>query len=183
MSNKKGKLVILSAPSGAGKTTICKNLLDMNKDWLYSISATTRPMRENEIDGKDYHFLSKEKFEHKEKFGEFIECEWVHGNRYGTPVQPLEDALENGDVLLLDIDVKGAMSLIDDFGEDCLSVFIEPPGINIQEKLESLNERLLNRGGSNETLIKQRLKRLRESEKVHYEERRGYQSKMFDEIN
>jgi len=159
MSNKKGKLVILSAPSGAGKTTICKNLLDMNKDWLYSISATTRPMRENEIDGKDYHFLSKEKFEHKEKFGEFIECEWVHGNRYGTPVQPLEDALENGDVLLLDIDVKGAMSLIDDFGEDCLSVFIEPPGINIQEKLESLNERLLNRGGSNETLIKQRLKR------------------------
>ena len=169
MSDKKGKLVILSAPSGAGKTTICKNLLDMNKDWLYSISATTRPMRENEIDGKDYHFLSKEKFEHKEKFGEFIECEWVHGNRYGTPVQPLEDALENGDVLLLDIDVKGAMSLIDDFGEDCLSVFIEPPGINIQEKLESLNERLLNRGGSNETLIKQRLKRF-ESE-LSYKEK------------
>ena len=159
MSNKQGKLIILSAPSGAGKTTICRNLLNVNKEWLYSISATTRPMRENEIDGKDYHFLSKEKFEHKEKFGEFIECEWVHGNRYGTPVQPLEDALENGDVLLLDIDVKGAMSLIDDFGEDCLSVFIEPPGINIQEKLESLNERLLNRGGSNETLIKQRLKR------------------------
>ena len=159
MSNKKGKLVILSAPSGAGKTTICKNLLNMNKDWQYSISATTRPMRENEIDGKDYYFLSKEKFEHKEKFGEFIECEWVHGNRYGTPVQPLEDALYNGDILLLDIDVKGAMNLIYDFGEDCLSVFIEPPGINIQEKLESLNERLLNRGGSNETLIKQRLKR------------------------
>ena len=144
---------------GAGKTTICKNLLNMNKDWQYSISATTRPMRENEIDGKDYYFLSKEKFEHKEKFGEFIECEWVHGNRYGTPVQPLEDALDNGDVFLLDIDVKGAMSLIEDFGEDCLSVFIEPPGINIQEKLDSLNERLLNRGGSNETLIKQRLKR------------------------
>tara|TARA_B110000263_G_scaffold116356_1_gene101427 strand:+ start:11148 stop:11753 length:606 start_codon:yes stop_codon:yes gene_type:complete len=159
MSDKKGKLVILSAPSGAGKTTICKNLLNMNKEWLYSISATTRPMRENETDGKAYHFLTKEKFEHKEKFGEFIECEWVHGNRYGTPVQPLEDALDNGDVFLLDIDVKGAVNLIDDFGEHCLSVFIEPPGINIQEKLESLNERLLKRGGSNETLIKQRLKR------------------------
>ena len=79
MSNKKGKLVILSAPSGAGKTTICKNLLNMNKEWLYSISATTRPMRENEIDGKDYHFLSKEKFEHKEKFGEFIECDGCMG--------------------------------------------------------------------------------------------------------
>ena len=159
MSDKKGKLVILSAPSGAGKTTICKNLLNMNKEWLYSISATTRPMRENETDGKAYHFLTKEKFEHKEKFGEFIECEWVHGNRYGTPVQPLEDALDNGDVFLLDIDVKGAMSLIEDFGEDCLSIFIEPPGINIQEQLESLNDRLLKRGGSNETLIKQRLKR------------------------
>ena len=125
MSDKKGKLVILSAPSGAGKTTICKNLLNMNKKWLYSISATTRPMRENETDGKAYHFLTKEKFEHKEKFGEFIECEWVHGNRYGTPVQPLEDALDNGDVFLLDIDVKGAVNLIDDFGEHCLSVFIE----------------------------------------------------------
>jgi guanylate kinase len=159
MSDKKGKLVILSAPSGAGKTTICKNLLNMNKEWLYSISATTRPIRENETDGKAYHFLTKEKFEHKEKFGEFIECEWVHGNRYGTPVQPLEDALDNGSVFLLDIDVKGAINLIEDFGEQCLSVFIEPPGINIQEKLESLNERLLKRGGSNETLIKQRLKR------------------------
>ena len=113
-------------------------------------------MRENEIDGKDYHFLSKEKFEHKEKFGEFIECEWVHGNRYGTPVQPLEDALSNGDAFLLDVDVKGAMNLIEEFEEDCLSIFIEPPGMNIQEKLESLNERLLKRGGSNETLIKQK---------------------------
>ena len=156
---KNGKLIIISAPSGAGKTTICKKLLQSNSKWLFSVSATTRNKRDYEIDGKDYIFMKKEKFEHKEKFGEFIECEWVHGNRYGTPVQPLEDALDNGNVFLLDIDVKGAMSLIEDFGEDCLSVFIEPPGINIQEKLESLNERLLNRGGSNETLIKQRLKR------------------------
>ena len=154
-----GKLIVLSAPSGAGKTTICNNLLNLNNKWLYSISATTRLMRENEVDGKDYIFMSKEKFEHKEKFGEFIECEWVHGNRYGTPVEPLENALDNGDIFLLDVDVKGAMSLIEEFEDDVVSIFIEPPGINVQDQLESLNDRLTNRGDYNETLIKQRLKR------------------------
>ena len=156
---KNGKLIILSASSGAGKSTICKDLLKKNKDWKFSISATTRPMRENEVDGKDYYFFSKEKFEHKEKFGEFIECEWVHGNRYGTLIEPIENTIDKGGVLLLDLDVKGAMNLIEEFDEDVISIFIEPPGINIQEKLESLNDRLLKRGGSNETLIKQRLKR------------------------
>ena len=156
---KKGKLVILSAPSGAGKTTICKNLLEINEKWLYSISATTRPMRENETNGKDYLFMTKEKFEHKEKFGEFIECEWVHGNRYGTPVDPLESAIAKGKVFLLDIDVKGAMNLIEEFEDDVISVFIEPPGMTIPDQVESLNERLTNRGDYNETLIKQRLKR------------------------
>ena len=156
---KNGKLVVLSAPSGAGKTTICKDLLKKNDKWKYSISATTRPMRSNEINGKDYHFYSKEKFEHKEKFGEFIECEWVHGNRYGTPIEPLENALNNGDILLLDVDVKGAMNLIEEFEENILSIFIEPPGINVQDQQESLNDRLIKRGDYSETLIKQRLKR------------------------
>jgi guanylate kinase len=156
---KKGKLVILSAPSGAGKTTICKNLLEINEKWLYSISATTRPMRENETNGKDYLFMTKEKFEHKEKFGEFIECEWVHGNRYGTPVDPLESAIAKGKIFLLDIDVKGAMNLIEEFEDDVISVFIEPPGMTIPDQVESLNERLTSRGDYNETLIKQRLKR------------------------
>ena len=156
---KKGKLVILSAPSGAGKTTICKNLLEINEKWLYSISATTRPMRENETNGKDYLFMTKEKFEHKEKFGEFIECEWVHGNRYGTPVDPLESAIAKGKIFLLDIDVKGAMNLIEEFEDDVISVFIEPPGLTIPDQVESLNERLTSRGDYNETLIKQRLKR------------------------
>ena len=152
-------MIVLSSPSGAGKTTICKNLLELNEKWLYSISATTRPMRENEINGKDYLFMSKEKFEHKEKFGEFIECEWVHGNRYGTPVDPLENAIAKGKIFLLDIDVKGAMNLIEEFEDDVISVFIEPPGLTVPDKLESLNDRLTNRGDYNETLIKQRLKR------------------------
>ena len=156
---KKGKLIILSASSGAGKSTICKDLLKKNKDWKFSISATTRPIRDSEVDGKDYYFFSKEKFEHKEKFGEFIECEWVHGNRYGTPIEPIEEALDDGQILLLDVDVKGAMNLIEEFEEDVISIFIEPPGINVQDKLESLNERLVTRGGYSETLIKQRLKR------------------------
>ena len=156
---KNGKLIILSASSGAGKSTICKDLLKKNEDWNFSISATTRPMRENEVDGKDYYFFSKEKFEHKEKFGEFIECEWVHGNRYGTLIEPIENTIDKGGVLLLDLDVKGAMNLIEEFDEDVISIFIEPPGINVQDKLESLNERLITRGGYSETLIKQRLKR------------------------
>ena len=156
---KNGKLIILSASSGAGKSTICKDLLKKNEDWNFSISATTRPMRENEVDGKDYYFFSKEKFEHKEKFGEFIECEWVHGNRYGTLIEPIENTIDKGEVLLLDLDVKGAMNLIEEFDEDVISIFIEPPGINVQDKLESLNERLVTRGGYSETLIKQRLKR------------------------
>ena len=187
MKNKTGKLIILSAPSGAGKTTICKNLLSLNDNWKYSISATTRPMRENEIDGKDYHFLSKEKFEHKEKFGEFIECEWVHGNRYGTPVDPLENAIDNGKVLLLDVDVKGAMNLIEEFEDSVVSIFIEPPGLNVQDKLESLNDRLINRGDYNDTLIKQRLKRF--ELELSYKEKFVYSfinedlKKTTDEIN
>ena len=115
----RGKLIVLSAPSGAGKTTICNNLLNLNNGWLYSISATTRPMRENEVDGKDYYFFTKEKFEHKEKFGEFIECEWVHGNRYGTLIEPIENAIEKGDVLLLDVDVKGGQSIMEEYEDNC----------------------------------------------------------------
>ena len=184
---KQGKLIVLSAPSGAGKTTICKNLLSLNSDWLYSISATTRPKRSNEIDGKDYIFLSKEKFEHKEKFGEFIECEWVHGNRYGTPVDPLENAIDNGKVLLLDVDVKGAMNLIEEFEDSVVSIFIEPPGLNVQDKLESLNDRLINRGDYNDTLIKQRLKRfeleLSYKEKFLYSFINEDLKKTTDEIN
>ena len=157
--NNKGKLIVLSAPSGAGKTTICKELLKRNKDWLFSISVTTREKRENEINGVDYLFISKEKFEGLDKFGELLESEWVHGNRYGTQIVPLEQALDNGDTMLIDVDVKGAMNLIEEYEDDLISIFIEPPGINDQDKRESLSDRLQKRGNTNETLIKQRLKR------------------------
>ena len=155
---KKGKLIVLSAPSGAGKTTICKNLLKSNKQWNFSVSATTRDKRENEIDGIDYIFMNKEKFEHHEIFGEFIESEWVHGNRYGTLMDPIEDALESDIIMLLDVDVKGAMNLLEEFPDDCISIFIEPPGFDNEEQLDNLRGRLINRGNANETLIKQRLR-------------------------
>jgi len=156
---KNGKLIIISAPSGAGKTTICRRLLKDNPKWIFSISATTRKKRDNEVDGRDYVFMKKESFEHAEKFGEFIESEWVHGNRYGTMYNPIEDALDNGDIMLIDVDVKGAMNLIEEFPDDSLSIFIEPPGMNDSDKKENLLERMINRGNENETLYKQRLRR------------------------
>jgi len=155
-----GKLIILSAPSGTGKTSICKELLKRNKDWKFSISATTRTLREGEKDGEDYIQMSNEKFEHCVKFGDFLEWEWVHGNKYGTPINPLEDALDNGETMLLDIDVKGGKSIMDEFPDDTIGIFIEPPGDDLPEQLEVLESRLSERS-SNEAskLIKTRLKR------------------------
>ena len=154
----KGKLVILSAPSGTGKTSICKELLKRNKNWKFSISATTREKRSDEVDGEDYIFMTIEQFEHKENFGEFLEWQFVHGNRYATPIDPIEKAIESNYIILLDIDVKGSMNIIEEFEENVISVFIEPPGFTDEERLEILNDRLRKRGQS-ETLINQRLKR------------------------
>tara|TARA_B110000263_G_C15303456_1_gene509120 strand:- start:2267 stop:2845 length:579 start_codon:yes stop_codon:yes gene_type:complete len=154
----KGKLIILSAPSGTGKTSICKELLKRNENWKFSISATTREQREDEIDGNDYIFMNIKQFEHKQNFGEFLEWEFVHGNRYATPIEPIEKAIESNDNILLDIDVKGSMNIIEEFEENVISIFIEPPGFNNEEQLEILHDRLKKRGQS-ETLINQRLKR------------------------
>ena len=155
----RGKLVVLSAPSGTGKTTICKELLKLNKKWKFSISLTTRTPREGEVDGEDYIYINKDKFEHYVKFGDFIEWEWVHGNRYGTLCEPLEQALDDNEVFLLDIDVNGGCSIMEEFPEHTLSIFIEPPGSDIAEQKLVLEERLLHRGNEQTTQIKNRLKR------------------------
>ncbi len=157
---KKGILVIISAPSGTGKTTICNKLLERNPDWKFSISATTRPRRDDEEDGVNYIFMDVDKFEHYVKFGDFVEWEWVHGYKYGTLIAPLEDALENGDVMILDIDVKGSQSIIEEFPDETISFFVEPPGDTIGEQIEILEDRLTRRGKESATLIKRRLKRL-----------------------
>jgi len=157
---KKGKLIALAAPSGTGKTTICKELLTRNKDWLFSISVTTREKRDGEVPDKDYIFITNDKFDHLIKFGDLLEYEWVHGNRYGTLMSPIENALDKGKVMLLDIDVKGGCTVMEEFEGDVVSIFIEPPGENINEQIESVQERLKDRGHDSETLIKQRTKRL-----------------------
>ena len=154
-----GKLIVLSAPSGTGKTSVCKYLLKRNPKWKFSVSATTRPLRDGEVDGRDYIQMSNEKFEHFVKFGDFLEWEWVHGNKYGTPIGPLEDVLDNGDIMLLDIDVKGGLNVMDEFPNESIGIFIEPPGDDLAEQLEILEERLNKRGNEPSKLIKQRLKR------------------------
>ena len=152
-------IIVLSAPSGTGKTTICKELLKRNKNWKFSVSATTRPPREKEIDGKDYIFMSNQKFDHMAKFGDFLEWEWVHGNKYGTLASQLEDVIDDNEIMLLDIDVKGGFSIMEEYPENTFSIFIEPPGFDIPEKKIVLEERLLKRGNEQTTQIKNRLKR------------------------
>ena len=111
------------------------------------------------MDGKDYVHMSNEKFEHNVKFGDFLEWEWVHGNKYGTPIGPLEDILDEGGTMLLDIDVKGGKTVMEEFPENTVGIFIEPPGDDVPEQLEVLEERLESRGNEPSKLIKQRLKR------------------------
>ena len=154
-----GTLVVLSAPSGTGKTSVCKELLNRNKKWKFSISATTRPLRDGEKEGVDYIKMSNEKFEHYVKFRDFLEWEWVHGNKYGTPIGPLEDSLDAGNIMILDIDVKGGLTIMDEFPDETIGIFIEPPGDDLPEQLEILEERLIKRGNEPSKLIKQRLKR------------------------
>ena len=169
---KSGLLVILAAPSGTGKSTICKRLIKNNKNWNFSISATTRKPREGEIDDKDYKFISNTEFEHFVKFGDFLEWEIVHGNKYGTLWSSVEEALDNNKVMIFDIDVKGAMAIKEEYPDQSILLFIEPPGDNINEQKETLNERLINRGNEQELAIKHRLKRF-ETE-MDYKEKFDY---------
>jgi len=154
-----GKLYVLSAPSGTGKTTILKTLLKNNPEWKFSVSATNRAPRDGEVEGLDYIYMTNEKFDHSVKFGDFLEWEWVHGNKYGTPIGPLEDALDSGFKMLLDIDVKGGISIMEEFPDETVGIFIEPPGDEISEKLEILESRLQQRGNEPPQLIAKRLKR------------------------
>ena len=169
---KSGLLVILAAPSGTGKSTICKRLIKNNKNWNFSISATTRKPREGEVDDKDYKFISNTEFEHFVKFGDFLEWEIVHGNKYGTLWSSLEEAFDNNKVMIFDIDVKGAMAIKEEYPDQSILLFIEPPGDNINEQKETLNERLINRGNEQELAIKHRLKRF-ETE-MDYKEKFDY---------
>ena len=156
---KKALLVILAAPSGTGKSTICKKLIENNKGWIFSVSLTTRIARDEEIDGRAYSFISNTDFEHFVKFGDFLEWEIVHGNKYGTLWSSVEDTVASNKVMIFDVDVKGGLSIKEEYPDETVLLFIEPPGDNIIEQKEALNERLVKRGNEQELAIKHRLKR------------------------
>src|SRR5690606_18473181 len=139
---EEGKLIIFSAPSGAGKTTIVKHLLGKYPDKLsFSISASTRQARSNEVDGKDYYFISKEAFLHKIAHQEFVEFEEVYsGTFYGTLRSEIDRIWATGKHVIFDIDVEGGLHLKRKFGTDALAVFVQPPSLQV------LTERLTNRG-------------------------------------
>lgn len=139
-----GKLIIFSAPSGAGKTTIVQYLLSIFSEISFSISCTTRPKRENEVDGKDYYFLTEEQFQEKIKNNEFIEYEEVYkGRYYGTLHSEIERLWNQGKHVIFDIDVRGGLNLKKQFKDRALAIFIAPPS------LKDLEERLKNRNTEN----------------------------------
>ncbi len=156
---RKGLLIIFVSFSGGGKSTIIKALKEKHPDWEFSVSCTTREPREGEIDGQHYHFIKKEDFLDKVENKALLEYEHVHTDFYGTPREPLEKALDEGKVYILDIDVKGALNILNEYPENQISFFIDVPN------MATLVDRLRNRGSENETSLQKRLSRIPEERK------------------
>ena len=148
--------ITISAPSGSGKTTLCKALQLVEPEIEWSISYTTREKRSIEENGVDYFFISEEEFEDLIIQEHFVEWQNVHGYYYGTSLSNLEDAIENNKTMLIEMDVKGSMSIKKLFPDQTFSIFIMPPSIS------QLRERLRSRGTDSERRINIRLKRFQE---------------------
>jgi guanylate kinase len=144
-------MLVLSSPSGAGKTTLARRLLETNPDFVMSVSATTRAARENEVEGKDYYFVSGAEFDSMTEKDEFLEHANVFDHRYGTPSKPVAEALEAGNCVLFDIDWQGTQQLTENVREDVVTVFILPPS------LEELARRLKARGLDSDEVVKGRM--------------------------
>ncbi len=151
---KRGKLIVVSAPSGAGKTTIVRTLMAKYPSMLFSVSATTRPQRGAEVHGRDYFFLTKEEFERRIKDGELVEWEEIYGNYYGTLKSEVNRALHNGRIMMFDIDVKGGLSIKKHYPDDTVLIFIKPPSV------EALHRRLLDRKTEDEATVARRMTRV-----------------------
>jgi guanylate kinase len=160
---RRGIMLIVSSPSGAGKTTLTRNLLEQEENVSLSISVTTRERRASEIDGVHYNFISKRQFEIMRDGGELLEWAEVHDNYYGTPREPVERALEEGRDILFDIDWQGTQQLYDKMRDDVVSVFVLPP------TADELKARLERRAEDSPEIITRRLKNAAE-EIPHWEE-------------
>ena len=157
----KGRLIIFSGPSGSGKDTLLAKLFERHPEIKLSISSITRPMRVGEVEGEKYHFISREEFEDRLKRDEFLEHNVYVNNYYGTPKQPVIDAIENGDDIILEIDVNGA-AVVRKKMKDAISIFIMPPSY------QELKRRLTGRGTDSQEVIDQRLSAaLREIERAN----------------
>lgn len=149
--NRRGLMLVLSSPSGAGKSTIARNLLQDDANISLSVSVTTRARRGSEIDGKDYHFISEKEFEIMRDNGGLLEWAQVHGNFYGTPFEPVQKAMNEGRDMLFDIDWQGALQMFEAARADIVSIFILPPS------MEELRNRLVRRAEDADDVIDQRL--------------------------
>jgi guanylate kinase len=148
---RRGLLLVLSSPSGAGKTTITRRLVERDGKLSTSISATTRPPRANEVDGKDYYFVSNARFDRMVREGALLEHATVFGNRYGTPRAPVEAALAAGRDIVSDIDWQGTQQLAQTVRGDLVAVFVLPPS------MEALEERLRRRAQDSDEVVRQRM--------------------------
>ena len=157
MKIEKGKLIVLSAPSGAGKTTIVHHLLSQDLNLVFSISACSREKRENEVDGKDYHFLGVDGFKKKIAENAFLEWEEVYENQfYGTLKSEVGRIWDEGKTVIFDVDVVGGINIKKQYPKECLSVFIMPPSVDV------LRERLSSRGSESEEMLEKRLSKAEE---------------------
>ncbi len=161
--SRRGLMLVLSSPSGAGKSTISRALLEKNTGLSMSVSATTRPMRPGETEGEDYFFIDQEKFDAMAAAGEFLEHATVFENSYGTPKGPVEKALSEGRDVLFDVDWQGTQQLAKNAGKDLVSVFILPPSV------EELERRLHTRAQDSDEVVRKRMAKAT-SEMSHWAE-------------
>lgn len=158
-----GSLIIISSPSGAGKTSITRKLLEMYQDLLLSVSVTTRSKRESEIEGKDYFFIAKDEYEGLVKDNQLLEYAEVFGNYYGTPKKFVLQKLKEGKNVIFDIDWQGARELTKHKEFNIITIFILPPSMDV------LRQRLIDRGLDSEEIISKRMSQAN-TEISHYEE-------------
>ena len=156
-ANRRGMILILSSPSGAGKTTLTRMLMqDQALDLTLSVSVTTRPRRSSEVDGIHYRFIDRREFERMKKGGDLLEWAEVHGNAYGTPREPVEKVLAQGRDMLFDVDWQGARQVRERLGDSVVSIFVLPPS------LRELRARLERRAEDSATSIDTRLETARQ---------------------